>query len=765
MSKTKPSSHVEFAEANSQTIPKGSSITLKSNLLPHRLHSVGPHREYKARLVASGRIRASGNRESKIILDPEALQKAAFDGLFNAKAVFADHAGWFDYPSIDNLAGVTLDTLYNEQAKAVEGTIRLYDTPTGQVVASLLDNLLEEPENAPDIGLSMVFYPIWQVDPNDDDRHITGISHIESVDLVFEPAADGRILAALSSIYAQRMENGVAVLPRDSEGVSAQGLETALNSPQSLPSINAALMENNVENSTAILSNNRETVVTEGVNEMPPNRTAAPEEEATPIEVSDETSQETTPVVSGQVSIPAAQEQVPQPAENPPQDSEWLNAAREAATNAALVSSGLPQHSQDRLSSLPFETPQDLQDAIEAERAYLAQLEENSVINVGGQAPRSGNVSGMLNSLDRIEIAAEALLSGIRPDGIAPLSGIRELYTLLSGDYELTGMFQQDRMMLANVTSSTMANLVANVLNKRVVNEFQQYPLWWDPITIAMDFPSLQQVKWITLGGVGELPTVAEGAAYTELTWDDAAETADFVKKGGYLGITLETIDKDDTGRVRAAPRALAQAAWLTLSKSISAIFTSNSGVGPTTADSVALFDAGGHGNLLTTALSVTAYTAVRTAMRKQTELNSAERLGALTAPKFLLVPPDLEITALQVLASEFDYTYALSNGTAAPSNAHAMGDGWNARMEAARSRVIVVDLWTDTNNWAAVADPRMYPGIGLAFRYGRTPEVFSVASPTAGLMFSNDTMPVKVRYFYATGPMDYRGLHKSNVA
>ena len=43
------------------------------------------------------------------------------------------------------------------------------------------------------------------------------------------------------------------------------------------------------------------------------------------------------------------------------------------------------------------------------------------------------------------------------PEGVATLSGIRELYTLLSGDYELTGMFQADRMMLANVTSSTIS--------------------------------------------------------------------------------------------------------------------------------------------------------------------------------------------------------------------------------------------------------------------------------------------------------------------
>jgi hypothetical protein len=208
----------------------------------------------------------------------------------------------------------------------------------------------------------------------------------------------------------------------------------------------------------------------------------------------------------------------------------------------------------------------------------------------------------------------------------------------------------------------------------------------------------------------------------------------------------------------------LAQAAWLTLSKAISTIFTTGAGVGPTMSDSVVLFHAN-HSNLGTTALSVTEYGVVRTAMRKQTEVNSSERLGALTAPKYILVPPDLEITALQVLASQHDYTYALANAPAAPSNVFAEGDELQARMNSARDRVIVIDLWTDTNNWAAAADPRLYPTIGVGFRYGRVPEVFSVASPTADLMFTNDTMPVKVRFFFATGPMDYRGLYKENVA
>jgi len=448
-----------------------------------------------------------------------------------------------------------------------------------------------------------------------------------------------------------------------------------------------------------------------------------------------------------------------------PSAAQWLEALAASTAQAMIDSSGLPHPTRAWLRAQHFDSPDQVTAAIDAQRQVLAELEAARVVQIGAVPPRSSGISVGLSSLDQISAALEALIAGVNPPGeIRPLTGIREFYTLLSGDYEMTGRFHPDRVELANVTSSTMAGMVANALNKRVVNLFQEYPRWWEPIVTEEDFSTLQQIRWITLGGVGELPTVAEGAAYTELTWDDVTETATFYKKGGYLGITLEAMDKDDTGRIRSAPRALAQAAWLTLSKSVSGVFTDNSGVGPTLAsDSTALFHTN-HGNLGTTALSFAEWGVVRTAMQKQTEVNSGERLGFLTSPRYLLVPIDLETTALEILASPMDYTYALSNAPAAPESPYASGNSYSARQAAARSRVIVVPLWTDTNNWAAVADPRLYPSIGIGYRYGRQPEIFSVASPTAGLMFTNDTLPVKVRFFYAVGPTDYRGLYKENV-
>jgi hypothetical protein len=246
------------------------------------------------------------------------------------------------------------------------------------------------------------------------------------------------------------------------------------------------------------------------------------------------------------------------------------------------------------------------------------------------------------------------------------------------------------------------------------------------------------------------------------MTWDDIQQKDPFVKKGGYLGLTLEAIDKDDTRRLQSAPRAIAQAAWLTLSKSVSAIFTANAGVGPTIyyddSSTRALFHSSNN-NLGTTAFSWAAWVATRTAMRQQTEHNSGERLGALTAPKFVAVPSDLEMLAIQTLAS------AGEPGTGDYDiNPAAQGEGREERLRRARDRVVVIDLWTNTANWCAIADPMLYPSIGIGYRYGRVPEIFAVVSPTAGLMFTNDVMPIKARFFYAVGPIDWRGMYKHNV-
>jgi len=733
-------SAVHGKDAKSQSVDptdENSGMVILSGSLVKLAKKDKKRREYPCQFIKTGRATAKGGRASNLVITADPLKEAVAAGMFNSRASFIDHPDFFqDNPSLNDLVGLSINSEWNETAQSVDGAIRFYNTRLATEFGDLLDQLLEDAkagEPVPDVGLSIIFYPRFEYSEHENgyDRILTGINHVDTIDWVFGPAAEGRMKAMLNRIKLNQ------------QGVTEPQAPPA-DPPATPPREPAAAPEQ--------LSRQ-------------PTQPVQPAEPPAPAQQPQQTAQ--PPAQPQQMAQSPAEPPAPaQPAPRPrqvitPEDNAWLTAVRQSSMQAIILASGLPEIARQRLAVQDYATPEQLHAAIETERRYLAELTEANVIQVGGIAPRSPAISMGRTSIEQVEAALEALLAGTRPpDGIQPLSGIREMYHLLSGDYEMTGLYHHDRVMLANVNSSTMAGLVANALNKRVVNEFQKYPQWWLPIVIIDDFTTLQDIKWITLGGIGDLPTVAEGAAYTELTWDDQTETAAFLKRGGYLGITLESVDKDETHKLRAAPRALAQAAYLTLAKGIAGIFTVNSGTGPAMSDGLVLFHAS-HNNLGSTALSWSSWGATKIAMRQQTELNSEERLGGLTAPRYMLVPSDLEVTALQILASEQQPS---ADSAASAENPFAEGNSHSARMEAARKRVIVIDLWTSATNWAAVADPMLYPSIGLGFRYGRTPEIFSVASPTAGLMFTNDVMPVKVRFFFAAGPQDWRGLYKHNV-
>ena len=708
-------------------------------------------RTYDAVLVTAGHIMQDDGQPSDWWIPARVLGEAVMEGLFEGIPHYVDHPelfgfGWHQRPSVRDLAGIVSEVAWDGQQ--VLGKIQLYDTEAGRLLGSLYDQIIGDAgagRPVPPMGLSIVCYREWErvvSGATDSERRVwTHIHKVSSVDAVYEPGAAGYIRQALSSAALPSAALSSGIRPeltgvgRDHDA-GAQPANAQTSPPRTAGPSRGAGTRSNVQ--TRKRSNEKGGTM--------PEETPAPVEEPVEEQVIENAAAESPPS-SALLSRSAPLSR------SPLGPSSAASGATSEAPSAAPEAGALDAISR-QLGGLERQ--------VSALTTALAAREEARTVEDMGEAPRASMLYGGWSGIDRVEMALEAMLAGLpAPEGVRPLTGIRELYMLLSGDYELTGRFQEDRVYLANVNTSTMAGLVANRLNKVVINMFQSYDQWWLPGVTIQDFTTLQDVRWITLGGVGELPTVAEGAAYTEMTWDDQTETDSFVKKGGYLGITLETIDKDDTARVMAAPRALAQAAWLTLGKAIAEVFTANSGYGPSMSDSNYLFDNSNHSNQGSTALSFAAWEAVKILMMKFTEVNSAERLGALTRPRLLWVPIDLENTAIEILAAGEGHI----NDADYHVSADAMATDLMARLRRARDRVVTVPFWTDTNDWVAQADPNMYPGLGLAFRYGRTPEVFSVADPRAGLMFTNDTMPIKVRFFFAVGPTDWRAWYKHIVS
>jgi hypothetical protein len=338
------------------------------------------------------------------------------------------------------------------------------------------------------------------------------------------------------------------------------------------------------------------------------------------------------------------------------------------------------------------------------------------------------------------------------------------LYDYFGGDPLLSG-----RAMEA-ATTSTLATVVKNTVNIMTANSYSQKELWFEPIVKVHEVDTIDDSTLARIYGVNALSTVPEGGAYTELQMADEEETASFVKRGNFIGITLETLMRDKIQFVQRIPQVLANTWYNTQSDLVSAVFTTNTAAGPVLADTGALFNAtaigtaGGHVNLLTTALSHSEFGVVRTAMRKQTDQPLGVGRKLLLTPKYLLVPVDLEVAALEIRNSELE--------PGADFDA-AGGGAQTANYLRGAFEVIVVPTWTDVNDWAVVADPMIAPAIHLIYPRGqRTPQIFSADGETSGAMFTNDELRFKVRLMtyrfsstYDCAPVsDFRPLHKSNV-
>jgi len=322
----------------------------------------------------------------------------------------------------------------------------------------------------------------------------------------------------------------------------------------------------------------------------------------------------------------------------------------------------------------------------------------------------------------------------------------------------------QDQRAYEAVTTSGMSSIVKNTVNLLVAADYGKRELWYDPIVTTEEVDTIDDATLVRIYGMNTLSVVSEGQPYTELEWKDEEETAAFVKKGNYVGVTLETLMRDKTQKIRSIPGRLSNSWYNTLSDLVSGVFTVNSATGPVLGTTGALFNstavtsAGGHANLGTTALSYATYDAAVTSMAKQTDqlLGVGRRL--LIEPRHLLVPVDLRATALQIRNSE-------KNPTGANNDINPYYEGFN---------VIQVPQWTDTNNWAVVADKAQFPAIYLVFPRGqRTPQLFTADSEQGGAMFTNDTLRFKVRMMtyrfsssYECAPVaDFRPLYKANVA
>jgi len=437
---------------------------------------------------------------------------------------------------------------------------------------------------------------------------------------------------------------------------------------------------------------------------------------------------------------------------NPETRVELSNLLLETSLAAAHLPQPMTERVRQRFTGRGFD-PSELQAAISDSRALVSELTGPAVV----QGP--GRVTGMFSSEDQISAAVHDPLGAQRPANlnglqVQKLTGIRELYTMMTGDAEFYGGYDAKRAQFA--VSADLPGLLKNALNKLIMMGWQELGRsgyrWWEPVVSVQHFTSLHDITGVLVGEVTVLPAVAEGAPYTELDVNDSAEVGAWGKYGGYVGLTLEMFERDQTHKLRQYPYKLASAALRRISALVGAVFTANAGVGPVMADSFNVFNAANHGNLGTAALDSTAWEAASKVIYEQPMLVKA---GG-TAPKlaldgrYLIVPRALRLTAQRILYPSFERE---ANIVAENLQRGEMGD------------VITCPEMSDANDWAAAADPRLAPAVILGERFGLLPEIYLSDSETSGALFTNDELRMKVRHWVSVFVADYRPLYKANVA
>lgn len=638
--------------------------------------------------------------------------------LWDGKPVNIDHPGMFESPSLRNLAGTVHNPQWNDTEQGIQMTLKP-SGPASDVLLQIRNAAIENPAIMQAVGFSA-----WVILKLDKDRNVSEIKDVRFVDAVIDPARGGKFLQSLPEITG---ESAVIHAP---DSASNPHLLKGERMTQPNPSPLGALEETN------------ESALDPRLQQIEANRRAAAE------------------ILGEQERMAALEAQQ--------RESEAILIAQCAhLLDSGLSASRLPERTQARLRR-QFEgrafKPADLTTAIQEAKEEIAALGSGHIISGPG---RTGQ---MFNSEDQIRAAMDDLLGAERDADkaglkVARFSGIRDAYLMLTGDANFTGNIDLDIAMLA--TTANFPGIVKDSMNKVLVQAWRMYGEagydWWKKITTIEHFTSLNEVDWLITGTIASLPTVAERGEYTALPMGDNVETSSWTKYGGYVPITLESILRDDTRAFRAFPREVALGGIRNVSEQVAAIFTSNSGAGPTLADGGALFNAtavttaGGHANLLTTALGTdyTAWEAVASAMYNQPmhvantyEGESHAGTGKKQAidPKYCLVPRALRGAANDLFVKRQTY--------------EALPADWFGMTEP-----LTVPEWTDTTDWAATADPRILPGVMIGEIFGVMPQLFIAGNEKDPAMFSNDESRIKVRQFLTVGVSNFRALHKSNVA
>lgn len=297
-----------------------------------------------------------------------------------------------------------------------------------------------------------------------------------------------------------------------------------------------------------------------------------------------------------------------------------------------------------------------------------------------------------------------------------------------------------DNMELARQainSTSTFPAIMSNLANKSVMTGFNEAETTFQIWAGKGSNRDFKEAARVALSEAGNLELVPEGGQFPHDSLGEASARTKVATYGKLFSLTRQAIINDDLGLFSKIATKYGSAAKRLVNKMVYAQLTGNVKM----QDNIALFDTK-HGNVAGTgeALSVKAIAKAITAMRRQKGITGDATLNI--TPKYLVVPPELEMTAYQIV-----------NSTAAV-------DGVNSGViNPYKGRFVVVadaEL-TDPDAWYLVADAYQHDTIEVTYLNG-----VEIPRLETRQGFDVDGIEYKVAFDVGVDAIDFRGVFKN---
>eukprot|EP00873_Tetraselmis_striata_P040201 jgi/Tetstr1/460465/TSEL_005724.t1 len=298
-----------------------------------------------------------------------------------------------------------------------------------------------------------------------------------------------------------------------------------------------------------------------------------------------------------------------------------------------------------------------------------------------------------------------------------------------------TGLAPADTITRALHSTSDFPAIFADTANRILRTAYQAAPATLKRLARQTSHNDFRAKTKVQAADMAKLEKVNEHGEFKSSGFVEAKETYAIGTYGTIVGLTRQALINDDLGAFTDLAGKLGLASSEFEAQFLVDLLTMAGGVGPNMGDGKAVFHAD-HGNLagVGAAISKETLSAARLAMRRQTGINGR---AISIAPKFLVVPPELETTAEEILA------------TIQPTRTD------DVNVFGGKLELVVEARLYDVNRWYVAADPATVEGLEYAYLMGSEgPQTESRAG------FEVDGVEVKVRLDYGASFLDWRGWY-----